>query len=120
VRELRQAGHRVDATDLVNHGCPDAEGEVDFLMQPAPSFAVGAIVSNPPYKLADRFVARALTLGIPKVAMLLRMSFLESDRRRAILDCGLLARVHVFIKRLPMMHRHGWQGPKASSAVPYA
>jgi len=28
--------------------------------------------------------------------------------------------VHVFRKRLPMMHRLGWSGPKASSATAYA
>jgi hypothetical protein len=44
----------------------------------------------------------------------------ESQRRTAILEGGHLARVHVFRKRLPMMHRHGWAGPKASSAIPYA
>jgi len=52
--------------------------------------------------------------------MLLRLAFLESERRSSILEnCGL-ARVHVFRKRLPMMHRHGWQGPRASSSIPFA
>ena len=37
-----------------------------------------------------------------------------------ILDGGLLARVHVFKNRLPMMHRAGWAGPQASSAIPFA
>lgn len=120
VKVLRGAGHKVYATDLVNYGCPDAEAGVDFLMAGAPSFAVGAIVTNPPYKLANEFVAHALTLGIPKVVMLLRLGFLESERRRAILECGALARVHVFRNRLPMMHRGGWQGHKGGSAMCFA
>src|SRR5262249_5780583 len=120
VKVLRAAGHLVYATDLVDYGCPDADARRDFLFERAPSFAVDAIVTNPPYKLAERFVAHALGLGIPKVVMLLRLAFLESDRRRPILDNGLLARVHVFRKRLPMMHRDGWEGPRASSSIPFA
>src|SRR5262245_47430653 len=33
---------------------------------------------------------------------------------------GRLARVHVFRSRLPMMHRAGWSGPRASSAIAFA
>jgi hypothetical protein len=120
VNVLRAAGHKLYATDLVDYGCPDSESRVDFLMEPAPSFAIGAIVTNPPFKLADQFVAHALTLGIPKVVMLLRLAFLESERRSAILDGGLLARVYVFRNRLPMMHRAGWTGRKSTSQRAYA
>jgi len=120
VAVLRGAGKNVYATDLVDYGCPESEHGVDFLMESHPSFHIGAIVTNPPFKLATEFVSHALLLGIPKVVMLLRLQFLESERRRAILDCGLLARVHVFRNRLPMMHRDGWDGPKASSATAFA
>lgn len=116
---LRAHGRKVYATDLVNYGCPDSESRIDFLMTHDPGFSVGAIVTNPPYKLAREFVTHALTL-CPRVVMLLRLAFLESERRSAILDNGMLARVHVFRKRLPMMHRDGWQGPKASSSIPFA
>jgi hypothetical protein len=120
VRTLRGAGHRVYATDLVDYGCPDSTSGSDFLMERHPSFYIGAIVTNPPYKLANEFVSHALTLGIPKVMMLLRLNFLESQKRSAILDGGHLARLHVFRNRLPMMHRDGWDGPKASSATAFA
>jgi hypothetical protein len=76
-------------------------------MERHPDFFVGAIVTNPPFKLANEFVAHALTIGVPKVMMLLRLAFIESERRKAILDGGALARVHVFKNRLPMMHRAG-------------
>jgi hypothetical protein len=52
--------------------------------------------------------------------MLLRLGFLESARRSPLLDHGLLVRVHVFKERLPMMHRHNWEGPRASSAICFA
>jgi len=68
---LRATGHRVYATDLVDYGCPDSENGVDFLMERPPCFSVGAIVTNPPYKLADQ-CAHALSsrgyapaLGLP-------------------------------------------------------
>ncbi|MDE2020698.1 MAG: class I SAM-dependent methyltransferase [Patescibacteria group bacterium] len=106
VRTLRKAGHKVYATDLVDYGCPDSEARVDFLMEQGAPTYIGAIVTNPPFKLAAEFVTHALTIA-PKVVMLLRLAFIESERRRAILDCGRLARVHVFRNRLPMMHRAG-------------
>lgn len=121
VSVLRAAGHFVYATDLVDYGCPESESRIDFLLErQGPSFCVDAIVTNPPFKLAGQFVENALRLGIPKVVMLLRLAFMESDRRTPILDNGLLARVHVFRKRLPMMHRAGWEGRKANSGMAFA
>ena len=58
--------------------------------------------------LAEKFVTHALEL-VPRVVMLARLAFLESERRSAILDGGKLARVHVFKQRLPFMHRDNWQ-----------
>src|SRR5579883_2790515 len=80
----------------------------------------GGCRTNPPYKLANKFVSHALALGIPKVVMLLRLAFLEGQGRTPILDQGLLARVHVFRNRLPRMHRSGWDGPHASSSIAFA
>ena len=117
---LRGAGHKVHATDLVDYGCPDSESGADFLMEQHPNFFIGAIVTNPPFKLAREFVTHAISIGVPKVIMLLRLAFLESTSRSAILDNGYLARVHVFRKRLPMMHRDGWEGRKANSGMAFA
>jgi hypothetical protein len=115
----RKAGHTVFASDLVDYGCPDSQSRMDFLMEWAAPAGVEAIVTNPPYRLAVEFVAHALEL-VPCVVMLLRLAFLESERRSGILDSGKLARVHVFRNRLPMMHRHNWAGPKASNAIAFA
>jgi hypothetical protein len=119
VRVLRAAGHQVYATDLVDYVSPDQDAHgIDFLME----FAVpdiASIVTNPPFKLADDFVRHALLL-CPRVYMLLRLAFLESDGRSDILEGGRLRRVYVFRERLPMMHRAGWNGPRASSALAFA
>lgn len=118
VRPLRAAGHLVIASDLIDYGQPTHFGGRDFLKEPLPA-GVEAIITNPPYQLAEAFVRHALELS-PLVLMLLRLAFLESQRRSDILENAGLARVHVFRKRLPMMHRDGWTGPKASSGIAFA
>lgn len=120
VRVLRGAGHDVVATDLVDYGSPDQDhGGWDFLLEHKLPAGVEMICTNPPFKLAGEFVEHALKL-CPRVVMLLRLTFLESERRTEILDGGQLARVHVFKNRLSMMHRAGWDGPRATSAIAFA
>jgi hypothetical protein len=118
VRVLRDAGHAVIASDIMHYTFPlDFEG--DFLKQLRAPVGIELILTNPPYRYATEFVEHALSL-CPRVIMLCRLAFLESERRSDILDTGTLAAVHVFRNRLPMMHRDGWAGPRASSAMPFA
>jgi hypothetical protein len=120
VNELRNAGLTVFASDIVDYGCPDSRGGIDFLMERSVPDGVEAVVTNPPFKLAGEFVSHALALGVRHVVMLLRIQFIESERRSSILDNGTLARIYPFSNRLPMMHRAGWEGPKATSAMTFA
>jgi|SRR5580765_7366542 hypothetical protein len=116
---LRARGHTVWSTDLNAYGCEGSESRIDFLMEHQRRFDVEAIVTNPPFKLAEQFVEHAL-YHCPRVIMLLRLAFYESARRSHILEnCGL-ARIHVFRKRLPFMHRDGWQGKRAQSGIAFA
>jgi hypothetical protein len=121
VRVLRRHGHRVYASDLRHYDSPFLDGGGrDFLKERwLPDDGVEAILTNPPYQLATEFVAHGIKL-CPKVYMLCKLTFAESQRRTEILDSGQLARIYLFKSRLPMMHRHGWQGPKASSAFCFA
>ena len=73
---------------------------------------------NAPFKLAAEFIAHALDVS-PLVIALARLAFMESEPRTAILEGRGLARIHVFRRRLPMMHRHGWEGRKANSAMAF-
>ena len=119
-RELRAAGHAVLATELVPY--EGAAGwiltGVDFLMERRPT-SVQAIVTNPPYKLADQFVRHGLSLGLP-VIVLLRLMAIEGTKRSDIVD-GHLHEVWAGRERLPFMHRDGWEGPKnANSGAPFA
>jgi hypothetical protein len=98
----RDAGHRVFASDLIDYGDPTHFPRRDFLLEPLPP-GCEAIITNPLFKLAEEFIVPALDL-CPRVIMLLRLAFLDSERRTAILEGRRPARVHVFRKRLPMMH----------------
>lgn len=96
-RVLQQAGYAVTATDLVDRGY--GRGGHDFLW-PAYPFRAANVVTNPPFKLAAPFVEKALTVCTGKVAMLLRLTFLESQERALLLPKTPLARVWVFPRRL--------------------
>jgi len=116
---LRAHGHDVYASDLHDWNAMHVRSGVDFLKEMTAPIGFTTIVTNPPFALAEEFVAHALKL-VPRAVMLLRLAFLEPERRSPLLDRGLLARVHVFRNRLPMIHRHGWAGPRASSsAIPF-
>jgi hypothetical protein len=127
VNVLRAHGRDVFASDLVDYGDPTAHYRWDFLMERAPPPGYGECgLSNPPFKLAAQIVAHAIELDIPLIIVLLRATFLESGAtgrtkqaafRRFVLDEHPPARVHIFSRRLPMMHRAEWQGRKASSGM---
>jgi hypothetical protein len=118
VNVLREAGHIVTASDIADYGF-GLDFQRDFLTATAMPEDCECILTNPPFKIAEKFVAHALELA-PVVVMLLRLAFLESERRCGILEgCGL-KHVHVFRKRLPMMHRDRWAGRKANSGMAFA
>jgi len=108
---LEAHGHKVLSTDLVNRGY--GETPIDFLTVP-PMRSVANVVTNPPYSLAEDFVRTALSVTTAKVAMLLKLAFLEGEKRRRMFESTPLARVHVFSRRLTMM-RNG--APKRSSGM---
>jgi hypothetical protein len=116
-RVLRAAGHATVASDIFDYG--GLHFVRDFLTETKMPAGCEAIVTNPPYQIVEPFVVHALELS-PLVIMLLRLAFMESERRCSILENRGLARVHVFRKRLPMMHRDQWAGRKANSGMAFA
>jgi hypothetical protein len=66
-----------------------------------------------------RFAEKALR-EVPYVALLLRTNFLESTARLPFFRRHPPARIWISSRRLPMMHRHGWQGPRAPSNTCFA
>jgi hypothetical protein len=123
VLPLRNRGFSVSATDINNWGCPDSESEVDFTSDIAAQYGASlrrthpdfGIVTNPPFGIIEQFVERAVAMS-PYVALLCRLAFLESEGRMNWWRHVGLRRVHLISERLPMMHRHGYDGPKLSNA----
>jgi hypothetical protein len=126
LKPLEEAGYDVLIADLEDRGITTQYGDKqqvgDFLLSD-PQDTVGMdIVSNPPYDdLANACIAYALRVHKPrKMAMLLNWNFaagFEDPNRRFVMDECPPSRVYVFTKRLPMMHRDGWDGPKATSQM---
>jgi len=118
VRPLREAGHTVIATDIADYGLDDCKTGVDYL-KAKPIAGVGGVVTNPPYKLAVQFAQKAIREA-PYLALLLRTNFLESTSRLRFFREHQPARIWISSRRLPMMHRLGWTGPRAPSNTCFA
>ncbi len=125
LRPLEAAGYEVMISDLVDRGIVTQHGELqqvgDFLTM-SPGEGEGAdIVTNPPYGIANAYIAHALKVFRPrKMALLLNLNFLagfDDPDRIFVMDENPPSRVYVFTRRLPMMHRDGWEGKKASSQM---
>jgi hypothetical protein len=85
-----------------------------------PPIGAAGLVTNPPFQLAQRFAAKAIA-ELDYVALLVRTNFLtERTVRGHWLDAHPPSRQWLSSQRLPMMHRHGWQGPRSSSNTPHA
>ena len=95
-RVLEEAGHKVRATDLYPRG--HGEPGIDFLEA---TRKTDNIVTNPPYNVAEAFVAQGLKLARKKFALLLRLAFLEgANRANSIFLKHPPARVWVFSERI--------------------
>lgn len=95
---LEATGHAVRSTDLIDHGYGDDNGW-DFLGIGYPYHADN-IITNPPFKLTEQFIERSLQHTSRKVAMLLKLGFLEGSKRSRLLRKTPLAKVWVFAERL--------------------
>lgn len=97
---LQERGHEVVSTDLVDRGY--GQGGTDFLLQwwaLAPN-----VVTNPPFKLGTEFARHALKLVPGKVAMLLKIGFIEGPTRSDLHDGEhALARIWVIRRRVTFL-----------------
>jgi len=95
---LEARGNVVISSDLVDHGY--GTPGVDF-MNSLYKVEIGSIVTNPPFRLIESFVHRALQIATDKVAILGRLLWLEgAGRRDRIFDGHTpLARVYVISER---------------------
>ena len=95
---LKEKGFNVRSTDLVYRDYGEKES-VDFLAQN--QVFDGDIITNPPYTLALEFVEKALELSNRKVAMFLKIQFLETKKRYLnLFKDNPPKKVLVFVKRM--------------------
>lgn len=121
-RELKAGGWRVLSNDLIAYEGADADinSGQDFFQVRAVDYLgyVQAIVTNPPFKQADDFVRKGLSLGVP-VIVLLRLMALEGAKRSDILQH--LHHVYIGIERLPKFQRESWKGKRLKTeTAPFA
>lgn len=77
-RVLAEAFGRVEASDICDYGA--GYPVADFLF-PIPVEPVDWTITNPPFKLAEQFIARAMETSRKGVAMLVRSAFTEGEER---------------------------------------
>ena len=91
----------------------------DFLTQPYETNACDWVITNPPFRLAEEFLLRALNVARKGVAILARTVFLESiGRYKAIFLETPPGKFAQFSERVPMVK--GRLDSKASTATGYA
>lgn len=120
VEALRENGYKVLASDIVDRGCPDSY-ITDFL---AAEHSTCDIITNPPYKYAKEFVEHALDIvGYGrKVAMFLKLTFLESKSRKELFKKYPPQKIWVFSERIQCAKNGDFETYKkgVGTAVAYA
>lgn len=113
-------GYNVKSTDLIYRDGGMSE-TFDFLAESKPNSWNGSIITNPPYKYAYEFVEKALDTVTEgnKVAMFLKLQFLEGKKRRKLFDNTPPQTIYVSSSRL-LCAKNGDFESTTSSAVAYA
>lgn len=115
-RVFEEAGYEVVSTDLIDRGF--GETGVNFLRQYQPR--APNIATNPPFKYAVQFINIALSVTTGKVAMLVRLQFLEGQRRKNLFERTPLARIYIFSRRVPMQRGRLATGADKSGQLAFA
>lgn len=113
---LEKHGYMVESSDLIDRNF--GRGGVDYLTI---SSWHGDIITNPPYKHAKEFVEHSLKIIKPgkRVAMLLKIQFLESVKRRELFEENPPKYVYVFSKRVNCARNGDFKGFPRNSAICY-
>lgn len=120
---LKQHGYKVKSSDLIDRGYEQTE-IIDFLdvsNEEVKKDVPRDIITNPPYKYAKEFVEKALAVSMDgaKIAMLLKLTFLEGKNRKELFDNCKPARIYVFRSRIDCW-KNGIEPEKPQKAVCYA
>ena len=120
VNALAENGYIVKASDIADRGCPNSSNEDFFKCR----YSQYDIITNPPYKYAKEFVEHALDIVSDgrKVAMFLKLTFLESKKRRVLFEKYPPKRIWVFSERVQCAKNGDFETYKkgVGTAVAYA
>lgn len=118
---LSDYGYNVVSTDVVHRGSALQIGNMDFLSYVPEPRNSRDIITNPPYKYAAEFVEHALDISQEsvKVAMFLKLTFLEGGKRKQLFDKYPPKKIYVFRNRVDCW-KNGIKPDKPSKAVCYA
>jgi len=98
---LEEDGYEVISSDLVDRGY--GTPGIDFLSTATKPAGCDTLITNPPFKLADQFVEHAIfDLDIGRLALLCKLTFLESQARTAMLARTPLSDIWIFRNRVTM------------------
>ncbi len=93
---IESHGYSVYSSDLYDRGY--GESGVDFTTA---NMKFDNVITNPPFHSAEKFVLSGIANTTKKVALLLRLAFLESSRRQTnIFNITPPARIWVFSERI--------------------
>jgi hypothetical protein len=113
---LKEEFREVEAADIFDYGVGFPVR--DYLFGPPPE-RVGWTITNPPFRLAEQFILRALETSDDGVAVLVRSAFLEGvGRYRNLFSRMAPSLILQFTERV-VMHR-GTLSAKGSTATAYS
>lgn len=118
-RPLKEYFWNVRATDIHDYGCLSMNRQADFLFPGyEPDYPIDWIITNPPFRLAEQFIARASQIAQDGFAMIVRTSFLEGvGRYEALFSKNPPSIIAQFSERVPMVK--GRCDGAASTATSY-
>jgi hypothetical protein len=97
---LENAGHDVLSSDIRTGDHIYGQGGRDLF--DLSGLVANNAITNPPYRHAEAVARHLLSITDRKVALFLRLAFLESQGRYALFEETPLSVVHVFCKRLTL------------------
>lgn len=116
---LEDYGYNVISTDLIIRG--GGMQQLDFLKYTPTTLNKYDIITNPPYKYAKQFVEHAIEISAPntKIAMFLKLTFLETKGRYELFQKYPPKKLYVFSKRMNCAMNGDFDNQR-QSAVAYA
>lgn len=112
---LKEYFHEVDSRDVFEYGY----GEIDDFLKSTTKKKYDWVITNPPFKNAEDFILKGLSIANKGVAVLVRTVFLESvGRYERLFSKTPPSIVAQFVERVPMVQ--GRVDKQASTATGYA